>query len=275
MTEENTTKQLLITFSGNQKDWEVFKTKFLSLASKKGYEELLTGEEKVPETTYDATTGKKVAFTDKDDLDTIALSKTAFSDLLLAMNAKHPLGKVAFDIVKANKIAKSKYPQGDVCAAWAALDKAYCRTGATKQFGLGEQWDEFSMSKNEHPISVLARLTSLQSELKEVGTPKSSSDFYQKICRVLPAALYADEIKDLKRSLRKGQTIDLADLQEALVEVWDTREKKKSSRQSDPTEEVDQALVATETNQKKKNNKSAPTKEAEPVANPSSPEPGP
>ena len=93
--EENTTKQLLITFSGNQKDWEVFKTKFLSLVSKKGYEELLTGEEKVPETMYDTTTGKKIAFTNKADLDAIALSKMAFSDLLLAMNAKHPLGKVA------------------------------------------------------------------------------------------------------------------------------------------------------------------------------------
>ena len=105
------------------------------------------------------------------------------------------------------------------------------------------------MSKNEHPISVLARLTSLQSELKEVGTPKSSSDFYQKICCVLPEALYADKIKDLKKIPHKGQAIDLGDLQEALVEVWDTREKKKSSHQSDPTEEVDQALVATETNQ--------------------------
>ena len=41
-------------FSGVAADWRAFKLRFLTWATKKGYEEILTGEEDIPKRTYDA-----------------------------------------------------------------------------------------------------------------------------------------------------------------------------------------------------------------------------
>ena len=89
--------------------------------------------------------------------------KAAYADLPLAMNPKNSLGQAAFDIVKAHKVCGSKHPQGDVVEAWAALDKAYSRSGAAKQFSLSEDWNELKMEVNKHPISYLSRLSNLNS----------------------------------------------------------------------------------------------------------------
>ena len=154
-----------LSFNGDPKQWEDFKSRFLAYATKRGYDELLTGEETVPITTY-GKDGKKIPFDDPLKQRLIDLSKNAFADLTLVISTKTALGEQAATIVRSFKREKSDYPQGDVFGAWEALNRSYAQSGLAKAVDLIEKWDSFAMkSVDEHPMSVVARLEMLREEL--------------------------------------------------------------------------------------------------------------
>lgn len=165
MTEENRNNSWYTpSFNDTTKDWQPFEKKFLTYAVKKGCEDIITGEVEVPkmqyETTGTSTKRKKKPFTNADEKKIYDLSVAAYSDLLIAINVSTANGLVALNLVSTQKKG-GDYPQGDVKEAWVDLQKAYSITGASKQFELTTEWDDFQMNENESPITYLARLKAL------------------------------------------------------------------------------------------------------------------
>lgn len=99
----------VVIFSGKKDDWETWKEKFLVRSSLKGYEEILTGEVKAPDTHDDTNT--KITLS-ADDQMIADQNKKGFGDLILSIDSNTSHGKIAFAIVKGSKT--NKIPGGDL-----------------------------------------------------------------------------------------------------------------------------------------------------------------
>ena len=94
-------KQIIHLFNGEKDEWPTFKARFMALATKKEYDEILTGEVVVPITTYDGN-GRRNAPADDVAERLLKLSKTAYSDLLNIIQPKTEKGRRAFDMVDSH-----------------------------------------------------------------------------------------------------------------------------------------------------------------------------
>ena len=104
----------VLGFSGQMKDWEPFKARFLAYATNKKYSDVLTGKMIMPKVKYDAD-GDVITFTDEEKK-AFDLGTKDYNNLLLSMNqSKSSTGNAAFSIIDSLKDCrqKSEYPNGD------------------------------------------------------------------------------------------------------------------------------------------------------------------
>ena len=193
-----------------KKDWVQWSEIFLARAKRKGYKNLLVGEETViPKSGQDKYT--------ESEQKIIGLNEQAYGDLISAMDMKKEGGKVAFNLIRATKT--SEYKEGNVKLAWKNLENKYnpktapCLTKIHREF-FGSKLG----SKRNDPDTWITHLEELRTQMEEMGSKIDNRQFMVHILNNLTAD-YEHTVLMLEQKLGKSQedaTLTLEELREAV-----------------------------------------------------------
>ena len=147
----------VVVFSGKKDDWESWKEKFVVKAAIRGYEGILTGEDKVPDTHNDD--GTKKTLKNEDQLIADA-NKKGFGDLILSIDCTNPAGNVAFAVVKGTK-SKTK-PSGDLSVAFQRLKTKYEPSTTPQLMNLTKEFHSKFLKQGQDPDIFFTELEALQ-----------------------------------------------------------------------------------------------------------------
>ena len=87
MTEEQEEKSIrVLTFSGKDEDWDMWSKKFLAIAQRKKYKDVLTGKKQIPKEDED--------LTDDEEKKAREANEKAYSDLILSCTDEISFGLV-------------------------------------------------------------------------------------------------------------------------------------------------------------------------------------
>ena len=105
----------IIPFDGSTKQWKIWSMKFLAQARRKGYKDILTGKETVPND------NAPTPLSDADDK-LRKLNELAYEDIILSMDGSKTTGRVALRLVET---ATMDMADGNAREAWKKLTDKY------------------------------------------------------------------------------------------------------------------------------------------------------
>ena len=174
----------VLPFSGNQKDWEVWETKFLAKMKRKGLKKVLVCA------ITDIPKFKKITESNKySDEETKLLenNSSAYDELLLSITGKTKAGKVAFRLVKTSK--NEDYPDGNAAMAWQRLEEKYASKTTASLIGLtGKFYKSRLKNKKDDPDDWITDLEDIRARIATLGGKISDNDMIIKILNGLPKA---------------------------------------------------------------------------------------
>ena len=179
----------IISFSGKSKGWRVWSRKFLAMAAKRGYREILIGKKK------------------GDTLNEEELLKNAhaYNDLILSM-----VEETSFSIV--DESVSEILPEGDSAMAWEKLEKRYeSRTSATKVQLLKNFSSSKLKSEKKDPGAWISELEIIRSRLKKMDYQIEDKYMIIHILNNLPASYdnLVDNLEDRIDAYIDPLTVDL------------------------------------------------------------------
>ena len=100
MTEDREKTTRILPFSGKKEHWAVWEEKFLARAKRKGYKDILLGKKEAPKDsdTYDTSNDAGKELQRRRDA-----NELGFEELILSIDGKTKVGKVASSLVKEAK----------------------------------------------------------------------------------------------------------------------------------------------------------------------------
>ena len=154
----------VIIFSGKREDWENWSEKCMVKAAIRGYDNILLGEDMVPET-HDAS-GSKVPNLTPEQKELVETNKIGFGDLILSIDCSTSAGKVAFAMVKGSKTTKN--PGGLLRNAYLRLKQKF-EPSTTPQFmQLTTEFHSKTMKPNQDPDVFITDLEALKVKMNEL-----------------------------------------------------------------------------------------------------------
>ena len=187
----------VVIFSGKKDDWDSWKEKFSVRASIKGYDEILSGDEKVP-ATHDED-GKKLTLTEAEK----AISdknKKGFGDLILSIDCSTPNGKIAFAMVKGTKT--KAYPSGNLHTAFQRLKTKFEPSTTPQLVHLTREFHSKSLKPGTDPDIFITELEALQVQMSELEYEISNKAMILHVLNNLNQD-YAMEIKFLEMKMQQ------------------------------------------------------------------------
>ena len=200
-------KLLLFT---HKKDWVQWSELFLARAKRKGYKHLLVDKDvKIPKASDPAPISEE----DKKISD---LNEDAYGDLISAMDLKKEGGKVAFNVIKGTK--NQEYPNGNVQAAWKALEDKYNPKTAPSLSKVHKEFYGAKLKRNKDPDVWITYLEDLRTQLADMVAPVDDRQFIIQIMNNLPKD-YQTMVLIIEQKMGKtngGETLTLEELRGAL-----------------------------------------------------------
>jgi len=145
-------KMRVVNFNGNGENWWIWRGKFLAIATKKGWNDILTGTSQVPKN--DEVLDENNT-NEKEKILIRAKNKALYAELMLSQD-----NQVAFDIV--DEATTDALPDGDLALAWKNLKEKYEGTSLTELIALKKEYYLSKLMKlNNDPdvwISTLEKL---------------------------------------------------------------------------------------------------------------------
>lgn len=120
----------IITFSGENKDWNVWSMRFLARATLGGYIGVMKGAITVVPDSY--------VTTDAEELKYRELNRSGFCELLLSMKSKNCLVSESLD---------TNFPDGNLFTAWDNLKNIYEPSDITSKIKIIDQFSTLKLSK--------------------------------------------------------------------------------------------------------------------------------
>jgi hypothetical protein len=118
-------RTIVIPFCGNSDEWPFWSEKFLSKAKRYGFKDVLIGKLSITKVDEEF---DEDSVTDKKMKNAIKVNKIAYTALLLSIDIKTRIGKVAFNIVRGCK--SKEYPESNATTAWVQLKNKHQPTSA-------------------------------------------------------------------------------------------------------------------------------------------------
>ena len=204
----------VVVFSGKREDWENWREKFMVKASLRGYEGILLGDDKVPET-HDKD-GKKKTLKPEEQV-IIEANKKGFGDLVLSIDCSTSAGKVAFSMVKGTKTTEN--PSGNLHAAFIRL-KAKFEPNTTPQLvQLTREFHSKKLGRNQDPDIFITNLEALKVKMAELGHNLPDKSLILHVLNSLPEQ-YELEVKMLEHKMEllkeKNKEIGIEDVRNEL-----------------------------------------------------------
>jgi hypothetical protein len=185
----------VILFSGQKKEWTIWKAKFLARSNKKPYRYVFNDKDnelkvKVAETTTITDQDGKVitqgpSVEDKQEiLNNMVQNADAYDDLLLSMDSSTNHGRIAFNIVR-----RATYTDGTVNAryAWKRLSDKFEPRTTPNRAKLQNQFFSARCTTNQDPEAYVSYMEDLRTLLEEAGgEPISEEQFITQVVNTLP-----------------------------------------------------------------------------------------
>jgi hypothetical protein len=170
MTDLNTIR--VIPFYGKVDEWPIWSERFLAKSRHFGFKDLLLGKLSIPKVdeNFDEGTesGKKKSIA-------IEMNEIAYTELILSIDVKTSIGKVAFNLIKG---CKSKYyPDDNAAIAWERIKNKYEPISAPSLVKLEKQFREMSLKKGQDPEIWITESEDLRVRLEAMGSSISENLF--------------------------------------------------------------------------------------------------
>jgi hypothetical protein len=137
-----------------------------------------------------------VGVTNKEEKRIHDLNDVGYGDLITAMEANKPAGKVAFNMVKKTKTVE--YPDGNIQVAWKLLKDKYQSKFAPTLTKKSKEFYEARMKHGQDPDIYITYLEDLKVQLEEMGSVMTDDQFMIKIMNTL-----TDEYDNVVQLLEK------------------------------------------------------------------------
>jgi hypothetical protein len=184
MTEDKDKTNKKYMFSGKKSDFECWEDKFMTNASRKNFNELLTKKpEDMPK--KKPTNATEAGKESKDVIKLRALNKFRFQELKLCMNTELKAGTIAWRIVKG--CTSSDYPNGNLRLAWKKLHDKYLPTSAPTKVKLKKAFQAMKLkNKEDDPDEWITELEEMRARLADMNSTMDDDDFLIHILNNLP-----------------------------------------------------------------------------------------
>ena len=169
MTEEKAIR--VVSFGGKTTEWSVWEEKFLALAGRRGYKDILQGKRTVPRTHDDD--GKEIVLTG-DEEKAHEDNVRAYGDLALSIDTSQGAGMIAFKLIKSTKT--KSYCDGNAYEAWKSLSEKYSPTTDLSLLKLVDVFNKATMRKGSDPEGFINYLEELQVKINEIKPNKIEDD---------------------------------------------------------------------------------------------------
>ena len=198
MSEMMSTTKLLV-FSGKKEDFVTWKTKFMALARKKGYQYILQG--KMPE---------------KMSEEDITKNDDGLADLTLVLQNKSDLR-----CLNAVRIAQKGLDNGSLAKAWEILcQKHQPNTTTAKSLMLKSFHNNELTNEKTNPEDWIAELEEIQKGLLLVHKYKLKTEVIaEHVINNLPE-MYNAVLGEYRRKLATGEAIDFDEIVQVLSDHW-------------------------------------------------------
>ena len=172
MTNEQEEKSIrVLTFSGKDEDWDMWSKKFLAMAQRKKYKDILTGKMNIAK--EDAT------LTNEDEKKAREANEKAYSDLILSCTDEVSFGLVEGAITEDN-------PSGDSALAWKELNEEYDPDVGTALADLKREFAQSKLDVEQKPEEWIRSLEKIQTKLKTHSHEITKDDMILHILSNLP-----------------------------------------------------------------------------------------
>ena len=224
-TEEKTR---VVTFDRNADNWRMWSRKFMAIARKKGWHDILTGAVKIPEKadTLDETldNGKKAILIRNKNAD-------LYAELILSQK-----DMVVFDLV--DEAMTDDLPEGDSALAWRNLKTKYEGTSMTELMDLKKEFYSTKLNNADNDPDVwISSLEKLRKRLnKDFKCNISEEDLIIQILSNMPQEY--DSTTELLSTSLATTGLTLTDLQAFLNAKYKKLQSRKTRDEIDLEENV-------------------------------------
>jgi len=224
-TEEKTR---VVTFDGNADNWRMWSRKFVAIARKKGWHDILTGVVKITEKvdTLDETSdnGKEAILIRNKNAD-------LYAELILSLE-----DTVAFDLV--DEATTDDLPEGDSALAWRNLKTKYKGTSMTKLTDLKKEFYSTKLKDaDDDPDVWISSLEKLRKRLNNDFKCKiSEEDLIIQILSNMPQEY--DSMTELLSTSLATTGLTLMDLRAFLNAKYKKLQSRKTGDEIDLEEKV-------------------------------------
>ena len=226
----------VIEFNDKENEYRMWARKFMSVATTRGYRDVLLGKTIVPP--QDETLDENVP-NDKIKLKGRNANDKAYNNLILACS-----GEIGFSIV--DEAVTEELPDGDAELAWKELQRRFEPDTSADKVKLKK---EFSTSKltswSKDPETWISKLEVIRKRLKKMGNEISDEDMMIHIMNNLPQE-YDTVVEAMERKLDDlVDPLTLRNLKNELLLKYNRIKKNKGMKEESENEEADEdtALV--------------------------------
>jgi gag-polypeptide of LTR copia-type/Zinc knuckle len=172
----------VIQFDGKQSSWTPWDARWCARAIKRGYFNLLVGEDDdvfIPKISEEGKTYKETAVDDQGkQITTKSISKAdvekatqynlnGFAELLMSMDWSTPVGRVVFDMVNGTKCAD--YPHGNLRVAYKRLKLKFSPQTTLALSTIYKRYAASKLRKGHDPDVFLTYLQDLRTQMADMG----------------------------------------------------------------------------------------------------------
>ena len=213
----------IISFTGKKQDWRKWSRKFLAMAVKRGYKDVLLGVLKT-----------KGSMTDEEKVK----NGHAYNDIMLSMNED-----VSFGLV--DEACSEEMPEGDSALAWKRLEAKYDSQTNSSKVKLMKQLNKSKLkSKDDDPDHWVSELEVIRARLKKMKVSIEDDYFMMHILNNLP-----DEYDNLVDTLEdkidaKSDPLTLESLREKLSSKYEKLQDKGDELDEDAQEVEEETALA-------------------------------
>lgn len=199
----------ILTFDGQDKNWNMWSKKFLARASYQGYKEVLVSDSIVVPSASEILSDAKDS--DKQKLKLRVANQKAYDALILAMS-----DETCFNLVDESKT--TALPEGDARKAWLNLEEKFRPTKGLAMMEVLTKFNRSILKEGDDPLPWILELEKLRSQLKKLKVDKSDDDILIHIMGNVPKAYEATI--DHAMSLFSEGKLTLMGLRASLVEKY-------------------------------------------------------
>ena len=162
----------VIKFNGKASNWDAWNEKFGAKATRRGYKNLLLGNEVVPtQSEYD----QVVTDSDTATIKLGQLNEEAYKDLILSINTTMKQGRVAFSLVKNSKT--TQYLEGNCKLTWDRLTTMDAPKTAPSLLKLKKKFASSILEDlDRNPDEFITELEGLRSDMEDIHIKTTMSD---------------------------------------------------------------------------------------------------